>query len=89
MIEMTVADAYEILDEVEQSRDECRAEAGMGAVSMGFDPYAAMSEKSMTFTDTPEIVQARQVVAAHQAALAAAAPLVAPAVYDDGDDIPF
>ena len=65
---MTYALALEILEDHEhalQARDECRAEAGMGAVSLGFSGYDGMAVWSANnpFEPDPRLDEARAYVA--------------------------
>jgi hypothetical protein len=66
---MTLSQADRILEDFEIaciSYDECAAEAGMGAVSMGFDGYNGVAEFRM-FNRPPapdaEVIEAREVAA--------------------------
>ncbi len=66
---MTLAEAHEAIDQYEQHRSECAAEAGMGAMSLGYGTdgaYAAMNYEASRF-DAADLRDARRVIAEHAA----------------------
>lgn len=83
---MTLEEAHEYVYMAHEAEGEQRGEFGMGAVSMGFDPYDAMAayDGYRTATD-PEYAEARRIIAAHQAANP---PAPIPSTVNS-DDIPF
>lgn len=77
----------EIFYEEEESYSECMAEAGMGAVSMGYDGYDGMSVYAQTHeppTKTPLIQLAERTLAANRPMFEAIALIIV-----DTTDIPF
>jgi len=79
----TLDDAAEFVDNADESYFECKAEAGMGAVSLGLDPYDGMA--TVQAPGGALYVAARAMV---DAARAAATPAPAPSA-PSADDIPF
>lgn len=60
-IEMTIEEAYEILDEFEQARSEAYAEAGSGGISLGYGTegaYEAANAAAARFGDGGRRVRA-------------------------------
>lgn len=82
---MTLDEAYEYVSQAHEAEGEQRAEFGMGAVSMGFDPYDSMAAyNGYRCADDPEYAEAKAIIDAHRPVVA---PLPPVAVNDD--DIPF
>jgi hypothetical protein len=83
---MTLDEAYEYVDMAAQSESEQRAEYGMGAVSMGYDPYEwAPAYEGYRTSDDPQYAQAMEMIRA--ANPPQSAPVFAPDSADDS--IPF
>jgi hypothetical protein len=82
---MTLDEAFEYVDMAEQSESEQRAEFGMGAVSLGFDPYDAMGAyDGYRCADDPQYAEARKLIKGSYAHVPA--PIITPI---SDDDIPF
>jgi len=74
----------EILEEIDESRSICVAEAGMSALALGFDPYDGMSVYHASGRPRAWELEAR-------ARVAEAYPPRVPAIppVDTTDDLPF
>ena len=92
---MTIDEAYEYIDHAHEAESEQRAEYGMGAVSLGYDPYEWASDYGGYRTsDDPEFARAQRIIDAYRAERALVAVVrwepptgSRPAPLDD--DIPF
>lgn len=80
----TPAQLAEILEEIDESRSICAAEAGMSALAMGFDPYDGMSEYTASVRASDWEIEARARVAEAYPPRAHVPPPV-----DTDDDRPF
>jgi hypothetical protein len=83
---MTVDEAYEYVSHAIEAEGEQRAEYGMGAVSLGYDPgeWSAAYDGYRT-SDDAEFTEARRIIAAHEAERG----LVKVTLHNNTDDIPF
>jgi hypothetical protein len=85
---MTIDEAIEYVDRAHEAEGEQRAEFGMGAVSMGFDPYDAMTfYNGYRIADDPDYAAARRIIDAYSAERALV-QVVRWAPFNP-DDIPF
>ena len=87
---MTLEEAYEYIDTSHEAEGEQRGEFGMGAVSMGYDPYDAMScyDGYRTAGD-PTYAEAQRIVSAHEAQERAMVKADTAGFRYDTDDLPF
>lgn len=81
----SLAECSEYVEDMRESNDIQRAEAGMGAVSMGFDPYDGMAEWAAAQEPDHYYNAAMARLAAESPAPAVPAATYAP----DPADIPF
>jgi cytochrome c1 len=84
---MTVDEAFTTIEEWEEQASEIAAEVGMGAVSMGFDPYDAMAVHSWEQGPEPEGIREARAVVADYKLVRVIRPAVA--IVDHADDLPF
>lgn len=83
---MTLEEAFEYVDQAEQSESEQRAEYGSGAVSLGYDPYEWMPMyDGYRTSDDPQYAEAKRIIAENYTPL----PTADPRALVDTDDIPF
>jgi hypothetical protein len=82
---MTLDEAYEYVSMAHESEGEQRAEYGMGAVSMGYDPgdWSAAYD-GYRCADDPMYREAQRIIDADRASRPVPAPLPV-----SSDDIPF
>ena len=82
---MTTSEAFDYVQQADMIRSEQLAEAGMGAVSLGFDPYDAMAVADVYNPATdPDYREAMRIIADYRLVhVVRWAPML------PGDDIPF
>ena len=88
---MTLEEAYEYVDHAVEAESEQRAEYGMGAVSMGYDPHEwGPAYDGYRTSDDETFAEAQRIIAA--ASDRATWQMVGKridAAIDNSDDIPF
>jgi hypothetical protein len=84
---MTIDEAHEYVAMAHESEGEQRAEYGMGAVSLGYDPNEwSVAYDGYRTADDPTYQEAQRIIAAYNAERA----LVVVTVHNNNDeDIPF
>ena len=84
---MTLDEAFEYVDMAEQAESEQRAEYGMGAVSLGYDPAEwGPAYDGYRTSDDEQYAEARRIIREYREANPLPAPVVIPV---SDDDIPF
>lgn len=83
---MTLDEAFEYVDHANEAESEQRAEYGMGAVSMGYDPADwGPAYDGYRTADDEQYAEARRIIAAYQSERA----LVKVTLHNTDDNIPF
>lgn len=89
---MTLEEAYEYIWQAAEIEGEQRAEYGMGAVSLGYDPAEwGAAYEGYRCSDDPQYAEAQRIVAAatDRETWQMVGKRVDAAISDNTDDIPF
>jgi hypothetical protein len=86
---MTLAEAYEYVEHADEHESESRAEYGMGAVSLGYDPGDwSTAYGGYRASDDATYVEARRIIAEAEAVCRSASGVLNVRRYYP-DDLPF